>query len=148
MQTDCSPDPIHNCRQLRVETALSAPHGLIGLAADRVRGVSVNLDVGAVDTPDLPNRPAGDGIEQPRPQARSAPASEPSVNRASRTKAGWQITPWDSGSQDVPHAGDHESVILTRSASSIARGPLPIFGAVRSIFLAAPRAARATPSDL
>jgi len=151
METDCSPDTVHHGCELGVEAALGAPHGLIRLPTDRVRGVSVHLDVGAIDAPDLSDRPTGDGIEQPRPEARCAPSPESGINRTPRTKAGWQITPRDSGSQDVPNAGDHEPIVLRRPAATVTTVPIcqaRVSRLVILIFLAGAKQAPAAPAGV
>jgi hypothetical protein len=151
MQTNGSSDTVHHGCELGVEPALGAAHGLIRLSADRVRGVSVHLDVRAIDAPDLSGRPTSDGLEQPRPQARRTPSSESGVNRTPWTKAGWQITPWDSGPQDIPDARDHESIALRGPAATVTIvtfSRVPPSVRFRSIFLAAPKAARLTRNDL
>ena len=151
MQTDCSPDTVHHGCELGVETALGAPHGLVRLPADRIRGVSVHFDVGAIDTPDLSERPAGDGIEQSRPQARRTPASESGINRVPWTKAGRQIPPWDTTSQDVPDAGDHESIVFRGPAAAVATVPIcqaRVSRLLILIFLAGAKLAPATPAGV
>ncbi len=151
MQSNGSSNTVDHGCELGVETALGAAHGLIRLSANRVRGVSVHLDVRAIDAPDLSGRPTSDGLKQPRPQAGRTPSSESGVNRTPWTKARWQITPWDSGPQDVPNARDHEPIALRGPAArativTISRVPLSV--RFRSIFLAAPKAARLTRNDL
>ena len=116
VQTNRSANSVHHGRELGVEAALGAPHGLVRLAADRVRGVPVHLDMRAVDAPDCSNRASADRLEQPRPQAARIPAAEASVDAAPGAESRGKISPRDAGAQHVPHCCDHNSIILPRSA--------------------------------
>jgi hypothetical protein len=147
METDGSPDTVHHRGELGVETALGAPHGLMRLPADRVRGVSVHLDVRAVNAPDLSSCSTGNGVEQPRPEARRAPPSESAVNRTPRTKRGWQITPRDSGSQHVPDTRDHKSIVLRGPAAKVATVTICQARVSRLLILIFLAGAKAAPAD-
>jgi hypothetical protein len=118
------------------------------LSANRIGTVSMHLDVRAIHAADSAKCRTSKLSKYSGPETRCAPSSEAGIDRAPGSKSVRKITPRDTCSKHIPYRRDHASVIPARSPSFVTRGHLPVSGTVRSIFLAAPKAARATPSDL
>lgn len=148
MKADCTPDAVDHGRKLGVESALCPTDRLGGLASRRVGSVLMNLDVRAVDAADSSARATAEGCDQTSPEPRSAPSSEAGVDGTPRAKFRRKVSPWHASPEDIPHRSDHKPVIFRRPASTVTICQIPTPGGVRSIFLAAPRAARVTPNDL
>jgi hypothetical protein len=148
VEPDNPADAVDHSRELRIEPAFRASHRLPSLPANWIGTVAMNLDVRAVHTADPAKRRSTQLGENIAPEAAGTPSSESSIDRAPRTESLWKVPPGNTGSKNIPHGGDHASVILMWPASFVTIGPLPFSGTIGSIFLAAPRAARATPSDL
>ena len=88
-------------RQLGVESALGAANGLMLLAAGRVAGVLMHLDVTGVDkTQGAASFPC-QRLEQARPQAALAPAPPARIDRTPRPVKRWQIAPRTTGAQHL-----------------------------------------------
>jgi hypothetical protein len=148
MKADCTPDAVDHSCKLGVESALWPPDRLGGLASIRVGPVLMNLDVGAVDTADPSARATAEGRDQASPEPRNAPSSEARVDGTPRAKLRRKVSPRHASPENIPHCSDHKPVIFRRPASIVTICQIPTSGGVRSIFLAAPRAARITPNDL
>lgn len=148
VEADSPTDAVDHRRELRIEAAFRAPHRLQGLPANRIGTVAVNLDVRAVHAANPAKCSSTKLDEDLGPEAAGTPSSESSINRAPWTESRWKVPPGNTSAKDVPHGSDHAPVILSRPPSFVTIGPLPFLSVIGSIFLAAPRAARATPSDL
>ena len=148
MESDCPADTVDNSSELRIEASFGPSHSLGGLSANRIGTVSMHLDVRAVHSADSAKCRTSKLSKDSGPETRCTPSSEARVDRAPGSESVRKVSPRDTGAKHIPHRRNHASVILARSPSFVTRGHLPISGAVRSIFLAAPKAARATPSDL
>lgn len=121
VEGDCPSASIHHGGQLAVEPALGAPNRLAGLAAARVRTVLMQLDVRAIQMPQLPHRFLRDELEHPRPQPARAPPPPTRVNRTPRPKLRRHVTPRTSRPHHIPHRRDHPPVVLRRPPSLPAR---------------------------
>ena len=148
MEPNGAPNSIDDSGQLRIEPSLCAAHRLDGLAAPRIGAVAVNLDKGAIQAADLTVGRRAEFGEQSRPQSRCAPPSVSGVDRTPRAEPRREISPRHTGTEDIPHRGDHESVVFRGTPAFASAIRLPAPDVVRSIFLAAPTAARVTPNDL
>ena len=148
IESDGPAQSIDDRRQFRVRASLGFTNGLSAGAADCVRGILMNLDVRAVHAA---HRAAGIAREQRehlQPKATSAPATKPGVDRRPRTKLLGQVSPRLSRPQDEVDAAHHDAVVLRRPAADSQSGYTSSAGAIRSIFLSAPRADRSEPNDL
>lgn len=148
VESDSPSDAVDHGRELCVETAFRASHCLPGLAANRIGSVPVYFDVRAVHTADPAKSCSAKLGEHAGPKAARTPSSETRVDRTPWTESGRKVPPGNSRPHDIPNGGNHASIIPGRSASFVTIGPLPFSGGVRSVFLAAPKAARAIPNDL
>ncbi len=134
--------------QFRIKAAFGASHGLGFLPSGRIGCIAMDLDVRAVDAANLPNGSGPVLSKNPWPQTLCAPSSKARIDRTPRPKAIGKVSPRNPGSQDVPNRCKHKPVVLRRSAYSATICQIPITADVRSIFLAAPKAARVNSNDL
>ena len=108
-------------RQLRIDATFGATDRLRGLSAARIRAVLMQLDMRAVEVPQLALGGRRHESEKPTEKTGCAPAPEPRIDRTPRTKVRRQVTPGNTGAQNIEHRADHEPVVLGRSPS--ARAP-------------------------
>jgi len=148
IESDCPADTVGDGGKLRIEASFGSSHSLRGLSANRIGTVSMHLDVRAVHAADSTKCCTSKLSKDSDPETRCTPSSEARLDRAPGSESIRKIPPRDAGAKHIPHGRDHASVIPARSSSFVTRGHLPASGAVRSIVLAAPKAARATPFDL
>jgi hypothetical protein len=134
--------------KLRVDASFRPANSLERLPTRRIGTVLVKLDVRAIEMAQLPRRITSKPLEELLPKSTRTPSSPSSVDRAPRSITSRQVAPWHSRAQNVPDGRDHDPVVLARSPSNVTRGPLRSLNLVRSIFLAAPKAAPVTPIDL
>jgi hypothetical protein len=147
-EPDRSTHRVDHGGKLRVDPTFRAANGLERLPTRRIGSVLVKLDVRAINMAQLPRRITGKLLEEPGPEATRTPSSPSSIDRAPRTITSRQVAPRYARAQNVPDGCDHDAVILAWSASNVTRGHLRVLNRVRSIFLAAPKAALVTPIDL
>jgi hypothetical protein len=76
--------------------------------------------------------------KDPGPETRCTPSSEAGVDRTPRPKTTRKVSPRNTGAKHIPHRHDHTPVIIPRTPSFVARGHLPFFRTIRSIFLPLP----------
>lgn len=141
---------IDDRRELGVQAAFGSAHRLRRLPAGRIGPVLMQLDVGAVKVPQLTLSPSRQQAEHPGEQASITPALVAGINRTPRHVALRKITPRHSRPQDVERSAEHHPVIIRRAASAwhCVITPSPRFSRrIRSIFLAAPIAARGSTGD-
>jgi hypothetical protein len=134
--------------KLRVDASFRPANSLERLPTRRVGSVLVKLDMRAIKMAQLPRRITGKLLEELLPQSTRTPSSPSSVDRAPRTITSRQVAPRHSRAQNVPDGSDHDAVVLAWSPSNVTRGQVRFLDLVRSIFLAAPKAAPVTPIDL
>jgi len=138
-------------RELGVQSALGPAHRLRRLPASGIGAMLMELDVRAIQMPQLAHRTLGQHGKHPGEQSAFAPASIAGVDRLPRSITLGQIAPRHTGSQHEEDRAEHQSVILRRpttSSSPCANLPSPDFSArIRSIFLAAPSAAQESADD-
>jgi len=148
---DRSASGIHDRRQFGVQSTFGPAHRLGRLSSRRIGPVLMQLDVRAVQVTQFTLRVDREQCEHLGKQPGVAPSSITSVNRTPRAKAGRQIPPRHAGSQHIKDGAEHKAVILGRPTpgSHCANLPNPTFSRpIKSIFLAAPIAARVTTADL
>lgn len=143
-----SHNTVDHSGELRVEASLGSSHCLRSLSANRIGAVPMHLEVRAVHAADSAKFCTSKLSKDSGSETRCTPSSETRINRAPGAEMMRKVAPRNTRAKHIPHRRNHASVISVRSPSFVTRGHLPVSGAVRSIFLAAPRAARATPSDL
>jgi len=144
------PPRIDDRRELGVQAAFGPAHRLRRLSAGRIGSVLVQLDVGAVQVPQFALGPGRQQTEHPGKQPSVTPAAIAGIDRTPRSVTLRQITPRHSRPQDVEHRAEHYPVVFRRATSPrhCAITPSPRFSRrIRSIFLAAPIAARGSTGD-
>ena len=142
---------INDRRELGVQAAFGPAHRLRGLTAPGIGSVLVQFDVGAVKVPQLPFGASGQDREHPSEQSTVTPAAVARIDRTPRSVARRKITPGHARAQHEEHGTEHHPVVFGRPtpAGRCAITPSPRFSRrIRSIFLAAPSAARGSTADL
>jgi len=111
---------VHDCRQLRVDPPFRATDSLCGLAAARIRSVLVQLDMRAVNVTKLAFCGRRHEREHPSKKTRGAPTPKPCIHRSPWAEVRRQVTPRNTGAQDVENGADHKPIVLRRSSSQAA----------------------------
>ena len=142
---------IHQGGKLGVKSALRPADRLGGLPTHGVGPVLMQLNVRAVEVAKAADRFAGQLGHQPAEQPFAAPSPKPAIYRLPVAKAPRQIAPRTSRPQDKDNPAQCQTLIPGRppSLTHCANLPSALFLArIRSIFLAAPSAARISTNDL
>ncbi len=145
------PAGIDNRRELGVQPTFGPAHRLRSLAAPRIGSVLMQFDVRAVQVPQFAFSACGQDREHPSEQPAVTPAAVTRIDRTPRSVTRRQIPPRHARAQDKKHGTEHHPVIFGRptTARHCAITPSPRFSRrIRSIFLAAPIAARVSTADL
>ena len=81
-----SPTTVDNCSKLSIDSTLSSTDRLSSLTAAWIRAVLMQLDVRAIDMPQLTCGSLCDNREHPGEEPLSTPATKPRVDRVPRAK--------------------------------------------------------------
>lgn len=139
-------------RQFSVQSTLGVPHRLGRLSSPGIGSMLMQLDVRAIQMPQLALRVLGQDPEPLGEKAAGTPAPIARIDRGPRSVALRQISPSDARSQPQKNPSEHQTLVLgrpTTRAPGWANLPSPLFSArIRSIFLAASTAAPELSDDL
>ena len=136
--------------ELCIESTLGPAHRLGGLATPRIGAMLVELDVRAVEVSQRADGLAAKLSKNASEQALAAPQPEPAVDGLPFAVSFGEISPRTAGAQHEKNTAENQTVILSRSSSPSSGTSCnsPAARAIRSIFLAAPSAARESSVDL
>jgi hypothetical protein len=136
--------------ELRVESTFGSAHRLSRLSTRWVGAMLMEFDVRAVEVAQRSDRLAAKLSKDAGEHALAAPPPEPAVNSLPLAVCFGKVSPRTAGAQHEKNAAEHQSIIFPRSSSQPSGTfcSSPPTRAIRSIFLAAPNAARESSVDL
>lgn len=95
-------DPVHDCGQLCIESALGFTLGLAGLTSRWIGSITMHFDVRTIDAANPPPHLPAQLRVEPRPHTRGAPPTKTRVNQTPRTEQRRQVPSRRSGAQHIP----------------------------------------------
>ena len=131
---------VDHCGQFCILSSLGFTNSLRAGAAGGIGAVLMNFDMGAIDTAQPTAGLQRKLIEHLRPQVIYAPSAKARIDRIPRAKFFRQISPRDTGAQDVIDPAHHDSIVFRWPTAKAFRRDTACANVIRSIFLSAPRA--------
>jgi len=135
---------IDDCGQFGVQPTFGAAHRLGRLPAAGIGAMLMELDMRAIQVPQLPLCATGEQGQQLRPQPARTPAPPARVNRTPRSEQRRHVAPRAACAQHIPNRCNHEPVVLPWSSASVPICQSRLLRPLTLIFLAEPKGTPAT----